>query len=66
MAKTLKGVQSSIGDRSTGLVAESIVHGKSKNIFADVSDRIQELEELVRKYEEHEGCTFLQHSRFRN
>ena len=25
---------------------------------ADVSDRVQELEELVRKYEEHEGCVF--------
>ena len=31
--------------------------GRAKSV-ADVSDRIQELEELVRKYEEHEGCTF--------
>ena len=31
--------------------------GRAKNV-ADVSDRIQELEELVRKYEEHEGCIF--------
>ena len=31
--------------------------GRAKNV-ADVSDRIQELEEMVRKYEEHEGCTF--------
>ena len=30
--------------------------GRAKSV-ADVSDRIQ-LEELVRKYEEHEGCTF--------
>ena len=55
--RLFSGVQSSIGDRSTGLVAESIVYGKSKNI-TDVSDRVQELEELMRKYEEHEGCTF--------
>ena len=31
--------------------------GRAKSV-ADVSDRIQELEEFVRKYEEHEGCTF--------
>ena len=31
--------------------------GRAKSV-ADVSDRIQELEELVRKYEEHEVCTF--------
>ena len=31
--------------------------GRAKSV-ADVSDRIQELEELVRKCEEHEGCTF--------
>ena len=29
--------------------------GRAKTV-ADVSDRVQELEELVRKYEEHEGC----------
>ena len=31
--------------------------GRAKTV-ADVSDRVQELEELVRKYEEHEGCVF--------
>ena len=28
------------------------------NIVADVFDRVQELEKLVRKYEEHESCVF--------
>ena len=40
-----------------GPAAQGTVHGKSKKCRC-VSDRIQELEELVRKYEEHEGCTF--------
>ena len=31
--------------------------GRAKTV-ADDSDRVQELEELVRKYEEHEGCVF--------
>ena len=39
------------------LLRRALSMGRAKNV-ADVSDRIQELEELVRKYEEHEGCTF--------
>ena len=31
--------------------------GRAQTV-ADVSDRVQELEELMRKYEEHEGCVF--------
>ena len=31
--------------------------GRAKTV-ADVSDRVQELEDLVREYEEHEGCVF--------
>ena len=39
------------------LLRRALSMGRAKSV-ADVSDRIQELEELVRKYEEHEGCTF--------
>ena len=39
------------------LLRRALSMGRARNV-ADVSDRIQELEELVRKYEEHEGCTF--------
>ena len=39
------------------LLRRALSMGRAKNV-ADVSDRIQELEELVRTYEEHEGCTF--------
>ena len=39
------------------LLRRALSMGRAKGV-ADVSDRIQELEELVRKYEEHEGCTF--------
>ena len=38
------------------LLRRALSMGRAK-IVADVSDRIQELEELVRKYEEHEGST---------
>ena len=39
------------------LLRRALSMGRAKSV-ADVSDRIQELEELVRKYEKHEGCTF--------
>ena len=39
------------------LLRRALSLGRAKNVM-DVSDRIQELEELVRKYEEHEGCIF--------
>ena len=40
------------------LLRRALSMGRAKKSVADVSDRIQEVEELVRKYEEHEGCTF--------
>ena len=39
------------------LLRRALSMGRAKSV-ADVSDRIQELEELVRKYKEHKGCTF--------
>ena len=40
------------------LLRRALSMGRAKTV-ADVSDRVQELEELVRKFEEHERCTFL-------
>ena len=39
------------------LLRRALSMGRAKTV-ADVSDRVQELEELVRKYEKHEGCVF--------
>ena len=47
------------------LLRRALSMGRAKSV-ADVSDRIQELEELLRKYEELEGVHFWQRSRFRS